>query len=131
MSLARRNRSVRATREPSIALINIVFLMLVFFLIAGTVAPPLDPDVKLASAAELEAAPPPDALVLHEDGRLSFRGEEITPDGYLASRRQAADGPVRLVPARETPARGLMATVAALREAGADRIVLVTQRAHP
>lgn len=33
----------KSEREPTIALINIVFLMLVFFMVAGTLAAPLDP----------------------------------------------------------------------------------------
>ncbi|HBT01217.1 MAG TPA: biopolymer transporter ExbD, partial [Citreicella sp.] len=32
----------KTEREPTIALINIVFLMLIFFLVAGTLAQPLD-----------------------------------------------------------------------------------------
>ena len=50
--------------EPAIALINIVFLMLIFFLIAGTLAPPLDKDLTLVRTAGLEGREPPDALVL-------------------------------------------------------------------
>ena len=34
-------------REPTIALINVVFLMLIFFLVAGRIAPPLDADLQL------------------------------------------------------------------------------------
>ena len=70
-------RRARATqkREPTIALINIVFLMLVFFMVAGTLAQPLDGDLDLVRTADLEGRAPPDTLVVHADGRLSYRGE--------------------------------------------------------
>ncbi|HBR39356.1 MAG TPA: biopolymer transporter ExbD, partial [Sulfitobacter pontiacus] len=41
----RRFAKSKPQREPTIALINIVFLMLVFFMVAGTLAQPLDPDL--------------------------------------------------------------------------------------
>jgi len=129
----------RKTGEPTIALINVVFLMLVFFLIAGTLARPLDKELKLVSASEVERRPPPDALVAFPDGRLVFRGEPATAAGYVAAMaaegqaRADADGPsgivARLVPDRDLPAAGLLALVAALREAGAVRVLIVTQRA--
>ena len=63
--------------EPTIALINIVFLMLIFFLVAGTLAQPLDRELKLVETADLDASAPPDALVLNADGQASYRGEPI------------------------------------------------------
>ena len=42
-----RKRRQGTRREPTIALINIVFLMLVFFMVAGTLSTPLDKDVPL------------------------------------------------------------------------------------
>ena len=42
-----RARRPKTEREPTIALINIVFLMLIFFLVAGTLAQPLDSALKL------------------------------------------------------------------------------------
>ncbi|MEL6206235.1 MAG: biopolymer transporter ExbD, partial [Pseudomonadota bacterium] len=80
-----RARRRRAEREPTIALINIVFLMLIFFLVAGTLARPLDPDLTLVQTADLGPAGPPDALVVHADGRLSFRGDDLaSAAAYLA-----------------------------------------------
>ena len=75
----------RRKRDPSIALINVIFIMLIFFLIAGTVAPPLDTDLQLVDTSGLEGREPPDALVLREDGTLSFRGTLIDADTYMLS----------------------------------------------
>jgi biopolymer transport protein ExbD len=48
-----RRKTARQGREPTIALINIVFLMLIFFLVAGTLAAPLDKELKLVSTARI------------------------------------------------------------------------------
>jgi biopolymer transport protein ExbD len=115
-------------REPTIALINIVFLMLVFFMVAGALAPPLDRDLKLVKTGELDGVAPPDALVVHPDGTLSYRGDPVADAAsYLAARD--GDGPVRLVPDRDLPAGSLVALARDLRLAGADRVVIVTERA--
>jgi len=119
----------RRRREPTIALINIVFLLLIFFMAAATLAPPLDSGLKLVRTADLEGRAPPDALVIHEDGRLSFRGEAL-PDAaaYMAARPEEARETVRIVPDAELPAADLIAVGEALRAAGAGRVVMVTER---
>ncbi|SMP31092.1 ExbD/TolR family protein [Shimia sagamensis] len=116
----------RKKRDSTIPLINVVFLMLVFFLIAGTVAPPLDPNLNLVQTGELEGREPPDALVLHADGRLSFRGQPITPARHITTN---GAGPSRIVPDRAVPAQRLMEVTSALRRAGATSVILVTERA--
>ncbi len=116
----------RRKRDTTIALINVVFLMLIFFLIAGSIAPPLDPDLQLADTSGLEGREPPDALVLHEDGALSFRGLPSDPEGFLS---QHGTGPVRIVPDRDVPAPRLIEVVGALRRLGAPSVFLVTEQA--
>ena len=117
--------------EPTIALINVVFLMLIFFLIAGTVAPPLDRDVTLVKASDLDGREPPDALVVHADGSLTFRGKaaEIA-DAVSQFVETGADGgnAIRLVPDRDLPAAKLVDIAGELRRAGAQRVFIVTER---
>lgn len=112
-------------RDPSIALINIVFLMLVFFLIAGTIAAPLDPDLKLVKTAELEGREPPNALVLHADGSLSFRGAPTNAEAYMQIH---TDGPVRIVPDQSASGLRMMEVSRILRTLGASSVILVTER---
>ena len=76
--------------ESTISLINIVFLMLIFFLIAGQLAPPVDPDVTLAETTEAPPLAPPDALFADSEGRLSHRGQPVEIAAYLAA--LGADG---------------------------------------
>lgn len=118
----------RSLREPTIALINIVFLMLVFFMVAGTLAPPLAQGVTLVDTARLDPAAPADALVVHDDGRLSHRGQAVADAAtYLASRDGATDV-IRVMPDRALPAAKLVALARDLRLAGAERVVIVTER---
>lgn len=118
----------RGKSEPTIALINIVFLMLIFFMVASTLAPPLDPDLKLIETQSLEGREPPDALIIHADGSLSYRG---TPLGDVSAYLSGlGDAPVaRLVPVRAAPAAKLVEVARSLRIAGADKVVIVTRQA--
>ena len=126
--LTRRRPKPKA--EPTIALINVVFLMLVFFMVAGSLAPALDPAVRLVEAADLEAAPPPDTLVIRADGSLHFRGAELTsPEAYVRIvREEEAIFAARLVPDRALPALTLVAISKELRSLGATRITLLSER---
>ncbi|RKF16826.1 biopolymer transporter ExbD [Roseovarius spongiae] len=124
-------RRARAStrREPTIALINVVFLMLVFFMVAGTLAQPLEQGMNLVRTVELEGRSPPDALVIRADGTLTYRGSEITsPAAYLPRREDTASPDVRLVPDRDLPARDLVRIARELRAAGAGRVMVVTER---
>ena len=121
-----RPASPRRPRDSTIALINVVFLMLIFFMIAGTVAPPLDSDLELVDTSGLEGREPSDALVLHEDGTLSFRGAPTDPEAYMAGH---GTGPVRIVPDRDALGPRLIEVTGALRRLGAPSVVLVTERA--
>lgn len=118
--------------EPTIALINVVFLMLVFFLVAGTIARPPDTAVQLVRTADLDPAQPPDALVIHPDGTLYYRGAMLSDvTDYLTRADRLPAAPVRLVPDRDLSAARLIAIGARLQQAGAEQVVIVTQRADP
>lgn len=63
--------------ENTIPLINVVFLMLVFFLIAGTIAPSTDGEISPVISALKQQSPPEEAISLRKDGRLFFQGSEL------------------------------------------------------
>ena len=124
----KRNK-VKSQKEPTIALINVVFLMLIFFLIAGTVAPQLDPELTLIDTRDLDLAAPPDGLVVFPDGRLSSGGLDVASAAAFASgltdeQRET----VRLIPDHVLPAKVLLETAAALRSADVTTVVIATQR---
>lgn len=114
----------RRKREPTIALINVVFLLLVFFLIAGTLAPPMDERLTLVQTANLQEAPPPDGVVILSDGTLLKKGATVGIE------EAAADGGViKIIPDRDLPASKLVQIGRELRAGGADSVVIVTERA--
>lgn len=121
--------------ESTIALINIVFLMLIFFLIAGTLAPPMDAQVALIRTANADPAEPPDSLFVTGDGRLRVRGVETDVGSFVAHLRASqlsgeADGPsVKLAADRSLPATQLVDIVGQLRAAGVGEVAIVTERA--
>ena len=119
-------------KEPTIALINIVFLLLIFFLAASTLAPPLDSKVKLVNTQLLDNDPPPNALVMRADGSLMLHGEPTSVDAFLNQlndQHQAEDKlAVRLVPDRDVSAKTLIKVANGLQQGGAHAIKLVTLR---
>ncbi|ASM71746.1 MULTISPECIES: ExbD/TolR family protein [Roseobacteraceae] len=123
-----RVRRKKSEREPTIALINIVFLMLVFFMVAGTLAAPLDPELKLVETANLQGEAPADALVIGADGTLTHRGQPVDVAGFFAAVPAAADT-ARMIPDRAASAHVVIETARALRAAGAARVVIVTEKA--
>lgn len=121
-------------RENTIALINIVFLMLIFFLIAGTLTPPLDSDVRLIATQEAAPADPPEALFITAAGKLRWQGGEISIADFLSQHRSseaAREEAVKIAADRALPAAKLIDIVGVLRSGGAERIVVMTERAAP
>lgn len=130
--------------ENTIALINIVFLMLIFFLIAGSLTPPLDPDVDLIDTTDARPVDPPLALFVTSKGELRYQGEVLTaavfvgrlkdegaPAGGLPDEGETelATGPaVRLAADGELPATRLVEVIDKLKGAGAGRITIITER---
>ncbi len=116
-------------REPTIPLINIVFLMLVFFMVAGRLAQPLDPGLKLIDTRDPDGLILTDVLVLHADGRLSFQGTTLpNAAAYLAGMEPGQRDAVRIAPDRDLPAQKLVSVGQDLRRAGAGRVVIVAER---
>jgi biopolymer transport protein ExbD len=116
----------KSDREPTITLINVVFLMLIFFMVAGTIAPATDARLTLVEADDLIAAPPPDGVLVLADGTLVRAGMTVT-----VAQAAASGSPVRLVPDRALPAPLLVAIGRDLRAAGASSVVLVAERRSP
>lgn len=121
-------------RESTIALINIVFLMLIFFLVAGTLTPPLDNDVSLISTIEADQAQPPNALFVTSEGEMRLRGTATDAQSFMLERvdtlgeTAARELEIKVAADRELPAAKLVDIVGALKAAGASRISIITER---
>lgn len=122
----------RKKEADQLPLINIVFLMLVFFLLAGTIAPTYDLDVQPAKAKDTQAGElRRPALFIGRDGNLSFRGQELLPEDLsttLASAGLDKDIGLRIVADRETEASFVLNALAQAQAAGIGRLFLVTLR---
>lgn len=123
-------RAPSSNKEPTIALINIVFLMLIFFMIAGTLAPPLASELSLIETRDLDGREPPDTLVVHADGHLTLRGDPVTDVVAFISglRPEQIKAGVRIVPDRALPAHVLVQIGTDLRRAGAQQVFIISQR---
>ncbi len=121
----------RSQDESVLPLINIVFLLLIFFMIAGTLTrPELFPVEPPESRGEAEPEGDGLELLLDADGRLALENTPVTLEDLGARLKEhGEDTPhVRLKADAEVPAHRLMAVMDALRGAGVDKLTLLTQR---
>lgn len=110
--------------------------MLIFFLIAGSIAPSPDAGLTLVRVRDLEAQPPREALVLTEAGGLRLAGEDWPgelADGAAAYLETLTEEPrvARLMPDRAAPAETLVELAEHLRAAGAERVLIMGERDLP
>ena len=117
----------RPRGESTIALINVVFLLLVFFLVAGTISSQSARDVTLANSQQGVAAENGGGVVvLLPDGSLMWNGEAVDVDLLLA--QAVPDLPLRIAADQNAPAGRLVALVADLRAAGFDDVAVLVSR---
>ncbi len=130
MSRLRAPARRREAPENTIALINVVFLLLVFFLVAGTLSAPRDPAVDLAEAQSFDpAALDPAALYIDAGGALRVAGEALPLEAALARVTAASpEGALTIVPDRALDARALLAHLAALRAETDRPLKILTRR---
>jgi biopolymer transport protein ExbD len=119
-------------REPVGPLIDIVFLLLVFFLLAGTLEPTPPVAVEPPEAAHGEAAKNgPLKILLDADGRVGFEGKVLDMEDLAAAviGRIGLDGArTVVVEADGTAAVGsVFALLQQLRELGLEDIQLATR----
>lgn len=121
----------REPPENTIPLINVVFLMLIFFLFAGSVArddarqvePPLN-------ILEDETIRSTGALVVDRQGR-TFAGDTEMPIADWLAQREAAgaeEGPIKVAADGTLKADALEKVLTGLNAAGRSDIVLITRR---
>lgn len=67
-------RQPRRPAENVIAMINVVFLLLVFFLISARIAPPLPVEVEVPNAEGRAVKSGPNTIIIGPDGPLYFNG---------------------------------------------------------
>lgn len=127
----------RGPDENLISLINIVFLILIFFLVASTLRS-FDPAGLELSAAQAEAGADqgPNVLIAYADGRLALAGKDIAPDALparLASFAQSTpELPLLIAPDRALSADRLVEIAQIAQRSGISQVkLIVRKRAAP
>ena len=121
-------------REPDLtSLINIVFLILIFFIVAGTLRPFSARNIKLAKSRPDSVGVAVRAnLVAYADGRLSYRNEAVSLDDLVARMRRERNlteaAPLTVVADARLSAKRLLEVVRAVRGAGVGEISILTEK---
>lgn len=120
----------RPLLEPMLPLINVVFLLLIFFMVAGRLAqqPPVEVDTP-ESARERTPMEAPPRLSLTDTGKLFLDGEPLSTErlGTRGSALLATDEP-RLHADASVSTEQLRPVLRALRAAGFESVQLITLR---
>ncbi|MEP3047990.1 MAG: biopolymer transporter ExbD [Roseibium sp.] len=128
----RLNHPIR--REPpenTIPLINVVFLMLIFFLFAGSIARDdarkIEPPLNILEDETIRST---GALIISPDGKTHFEDSEISIDDWMTQQEQDADsrGPLKIATDGSLEADKLEEILKDLKSSGRTDIVLITRR---
>lgn len=118
-------RPRRASREPVVPMINVVFLLLIFFLMTAQIVPPAPFDLTLPNASGDDDTGQ-SALYISADGEIAF--ESARGEAALAQAAALPEGtPLRLYADATLPAATLAQVLAQLTALGATRVEIVTE----
>ncbi len=125
----------RKTREADLTgLINIIFLILIFFLIAGTLRTSNTRDLKLVriEAPGQSAGAERGQLIIHDDGHLTYRGRALhlaDLSAVLAADMQLDRGrPFVVIGDARANASHAVHVIAAIQAAGISEVSLLAER---
>ena len=125
MKLTRRRRL--AETESVVPLINVVFLLLIFFMVAGELAAPspfpLEPP---QSSSDLASKPRQTELFVSAEGKLSLDGADVTEATLADALGTTPPEEVRVAADGKVEARLVGRILADLKSAGVKRAFLVT-----
>ncbi len=126
LELPDKHRYRPASDDQTLGLINVAFLLLVFFLMAGTLTPaePFDLDALLIASGEPGKAGS-DQLLVAADGRIGYRGTVHTLEALSAEMFAPLDGVLTVRADPELNARTMLGVIAKLRQLGVRDIRLV------
>ncbi|MBN2761331.1 MAG: biopolymer transporter ExbD [Rhodobacteraceae bacterium] len=113
----------RGPRESVVPMINVVFLLLIFFLMSAQIAPPDPVDIMPPSVALADRPAPTDMQVLW----LGGEGVLLTADG-LAPDMGALGSAVSLRADADAPAADLARVLRDLASAGVREVTLVARQ---
>ena len=124
-----KRRFKAAKREPIISLINIVFLILIFFMVAGSLSTNRPSGIEFVQAEGLDCCTEDEALDILADGTLVRQGIPLASLEQFIAETDSLEATIRLRPDRDYPARDLLQRVKDLQTSGATHIMVLTERA--
>lgn len=124
MDFARPNRKPRS--ESIVPMINVVFLLLIFFLMTAQIAPPEPFEVSPPASEASDPAEGTLTLYLSATGELGFR--DLRGDLAVQALRQewVQDSPVLLRADADVPAAALARLMPRLAQIGLTQVQLIT-----
>lgn len=135
MKLPSPKRAARSDIDM-VPMINFAFLLLIFFMLAGTLVPaqkmPIDPP---HSALATPADPSGNVLIIAADGRAGFAGDLI-PETALPARiaqwrKEHPQEPLRVKADAAVDAASVIRILQSLRASGIEHVSLLTARGKP
>lgn len=131
-------QSTRSPAEPTLALINVVFLLLLFFVVSGTIVYQHDRSIIPPTSMLLTPGKAPaDAIYIDADGTLSFRGNAQGPAEIARILLAAGEGEresgalartIQVVADRRLRAQTLLVVIEDLEKQGLYSLSIVTVR---
>jgi len=120
----------RARQESVVPMINVVFLLLIFFMISSELAPAPPFEVRPPETGQAETATgADDTLYLSATGEIAWR--DLRGDAAISALAGRGDAPLELRADGATPARDVAMLLRRLEGAGATDIRLATRPAAP
>ena len=121
------------SEENVLPLINIVFLLLIFFLVAGAITiPDLFPVEPPVSDSETPATPVETIVLIGADGQLSLQNQLIAADQLHALARAIIEQkplqPFKLKADSQAASGPVIRAIEALRNAGVQQTLLITSQ---
>ena len=113
-------------------LIDVVFILLVFFMLAGAIERPSELDVSLpSSTTDLEGDVEDVVILIDADGAVAFQGTRVRSDGDLLRTATVwfavrPESSIQLKADASADAARVIEVMEILRQAGAQYLVLVT-----
>ena len=135
MNIPTSRRSARSDIDM-VPMINFAFLLLIFFMLAGTLVPsqkmPVDPP---RSALATPADPSGNVLIVAADGRIGFSGEVLDtaelPARIAEWRKANPQEPLRVKADGAVDAARVIQLLQGLRAAGVEHVSLLAARGKP
>lgn len=119
----------RTPPENTIPLINVVFLMLIFFLFAGSIskddARKIEPPLNILEDETIRST---GALIVTPEGKIYAGETEVEVADWVARQAPETDGPLKIAADGSLKADALEKVLEDLKASGRTDIVLITRR---